>query len=165
MRLIFFTILLLAIFSCNNTTKDQSTENDIKKIEKVKDLANKEVEKEIVPEKVEKESKYQYDKEWDIFKEAVINKDIKGVAAFASSDAIDAEFLITVMDNEILLQKLRETKYENLKVNETELGVSLEFYAIETAIDEDGNEVGSAISIFFTEGDQFLELDYFVVAG
>ncbi|MDG1477639.1 MAG: hypothetical protein P8Q14_10870 [Vicingaceae bacterium] len=156
MRLIFFTILLLAIFSCNNTTKDQSTENDIKKIEKVKDLANKEV---------ETESKYQYDKEWEVFKEAVINKDIKGVAAFASSDAIDAEFLITVMDNEILLQKLRETKYEDLKVNETEQGVSLEFYAIETTIDEDGNEVGSAISIFFTEGDQFLELDYFVVAG
>lgn len=156
MRLYFSILLIIVSLSCKNTTEDQPKEKEINKVEQ---------EQKAVVEREEVESNYQYDKEWEVFKEAVINKDIKGVSAFASSDAVDAEFLITVMDNEILLQKLKNTKYEDLEVNETELGVSVEFHAIETTIDEDGNEIGSAITIFFTEGDQFLELDYFVVAG
>jgi len=83
----------------------------------VKNEAEEVVEDEMI------ESRYQYDKEWEVFKEAIINKDIKGVSAFASSDAID------------------------------------------DTVDEDGEKGGSTIVISFTEGEQFLELDYFLFAG
>jgi hypothetical protein len=163
MRFYILLLLLITIVSCENTAIEQSPEtvqsensSKVKIVEEVPELEF--IEPEI-------ESSYHYDDEWEVFKEAIINKDIKGVSAFASSDVIDAEALIMVMDNEIFLKKLKETKYKDLEVNETELGISIEFHAIETAIDENGNEVGSAVTIFFTEGERFLELDYFVAAG
>jgi len=164
MRLYMLIILLMTMVSCENSTKEQTSVAVIDQTESNVAIAivEDEPEKEFVAPEIE--SRYQYDKEWEVFKEAILNKDIKGVSAFASSDAIDAEALIMVMDNEVFLQKLKETKYEDLVVNETDVGISIEFHAIETAIDADGNEVGSAITIFFTEGEQFLELDYFFAA-
>lgn len=164
MRLPILILILITIISCNNSSENVPKETAIHSSEDSTAIENVE-KKDEAPIEVVTESKYQYDKEWEVFKKAVINKDIKGVSVFASSDAVDAEFLINVMDNEIFHQKLKETKYEDLTVNVTDSGVSIEFHAVETAIDEDGNEVGSAITIYFTEGEQFLELDYFVVAG
>jgi hypothetical protein len=165
MKLFIWMLLLMVIVSCKSTVEEKSSEVEIVQLEISPEATT--LEKEVVAEKEapEIESKYQYDKEWEVFKEAILNKDVKGVAAFASSDAVDAEALIMVMDNEILLQKLRETKYDDLTVSTTDLGASIEFHAIESIIDEEGNEIGSAITIFFTEGEQFLELDYFVAAG
>lgn len=165
MRLFIWMLLLMAIVSCKSTVEEKSSEIEIAQLEIGPEATTIEKEDVVEMETPEIESKYQYDKEWEVFKEAILNKDIKGVAAFASSDAVDAEALIVVMDNEVLLQKLRETKYEDLTVNTTDLGVSIEFHAIESTVDEEGNEIGSAITIFFTEGEQFLELDYFVAAG
>tara|TARA_B110000091_G_C13672456_1_gene414330 strand:- start:189 stop:683 length:495 start_codon:yes stop_codon:yes gene_type:complete len=164
MRFYILLGLLITIVSCENSAIEEPSEIGINLTVSNADIVIVENEEKDLVE-TELESRYKYDKEWEVFKEALLNKDIKGVSAFASSDAIDAEALIIVMDNEMFLQKLRETKYEDLEVNDTKLGVSIEFHVIEAGMDSDGNEVGSAITIFFTEGEQFLELDYFIATG
>jgi len=41
----------------------------------------------------------------EIFKTAVLAKDIQGMAAFASSDEIDSEALLQILSEELILKK------------------------------------------------------------
>ncbi len=105
-----------------------------------------------------------YEKEWETFKKAVLTKDIKGISAFASSDAVDAEALLEALSGENFLDTLKETSFNDLTVTKSEQGESLEFHAEVTGTDDEGNEVGSGVTIYFSKG-KHLELDYFIAAG
>lgn len=111
-------------------------------------------------------SRYQYDKEWDLLKEALLNKDKEGIAAFVkNTDEVDIDMLLMVMDNEPFMNQLKTTTFADLQVEDTDKGVQLSFHAEETGMDDEGNEVGSAITIYFIQGEPSLELVHFIAAG
>ena len=108
---------------------------------------------------------YAYDEDWNNIKTAIINKDIKGVGAYASNDEVDSEMLINVMHEPAILKQLRSTSYDDLETEEQGENVYLVFSAYETATDDEGNEVGSGISLYLLQGDPNLLIEYYIVAG
>jgi hypothetical protein len=145
--------LSLILISCTEAT---ITDPDSSEIVEIEDEA-------IIEE--EEDDMAIYAKDWEKFKTAVANNDMKGVSAFASSDEVDAETLLMVLSVEPYISALAGTKFEDMKVNNLDEGRAFEFYAEETGVDDEGNEVGSSVTIYFTLGDNGLELDYFIAAG
>lgn len=121
------------------------------------ELAEKEVLQEV-------QSRYTYDKDWERFKEAVINKDLQGIGAFAGSDAIDAQIIIDLFSDSDFLNQLKAAAYEDLKVNTEGEEVVLEFSATVSGVDEDGNEYESGVYLYFSQAESLL-LDYVLAAG
>ena len=162
------TVLFL-LGSCGNETEantDHSApteevaneEEEISVSEELEETESEEEEEEII-------SKYNYDLDWNTFKEAVFNKDVIGMSSYAGSDEIDSEELLMFLSDEPYLDILENTTYEDLKVVEQDGEAMLEFSASETGVDEDGNEVGSAVMLYFSQGDPSLVLEYYLVAG
>lgn len=161
-------VLVMLVSSCgdevkesDNTTTHETESTSIK--EEVVEIEentddSKTVEEEII-------SKYKYDKDWDAFKEAVTNEDIQGMSAFAGSDEIDSEDLLMLLSTDYVLEVLKKTTYEDLTAVDQDGEIMLEFSAEETWIDEDGNEVGSAVMLYFSQGDPSLVLEYYIAAG
>lgn len=110
-------------------------------------------------------SKYAYDKDWEMIKEAIINKDIPGLGAWAGSDAFDAEMFIGMAQEDWVMDALKATSYDDLKTEEMEDGVYLVFYAEITGMDDEGNEYGSSITLYMSQGDPNLMVEYFIAAG
>ncbi len=168
MKKTLFPLLIISLFSCTNessevntsTTNPSPKENTITEASSNKDSV---LESDIPQEKVE--SRYHYDQDWKIFKTAVLTRDIKGMAAFASSDEIDSEDLLQSLSNEIILKKLNATTYNDLKSETQGEFTYLVFSAKTSFIDENGNEFESGVYLYFTQGETSLLLDYYYVAG
>jgi hypothetical protein len=112
------------------------------------------------------ESKYAYDADFEVFKQAVKNKDIQGVSAFASSDAIDAEEVLMYFEDPVFLDKLMAMTYDDLTVTDEEGVISLVCSVNVTGdAGEDGELFESAVILYFTQGDSSLELDMVMTAG
>lgn len=110
-------------------------------------------------------SKYNYDKDWELIKEAILSKDIPGVGNWAASDEVDAEYLIQGASESFVIEALKKTSYKDLKVDSSGDEVYLVFYAEELDKDEEGNEVGTSFSIYLKQGDPSLLVAYYIAAG
>lgn len=132
-------------------------------VKEVESTESEEITDPVIEEVVE--SKYHYDEDWERFKIAVINSDLQGVGAFASSDAIDAQVVIDAFAAPDFMAQLKAATYDDLTTNDTEFGVQLVFSASVSGSDEEGNEYESGVYLYFSQGELSLELDNVLAAG
>ena len=111
------------------------------------------------------ESRYHYDQDWEIFKEAIIAKDIKTVNAFSNTNKIDTELLIQTFEDVDFLKQLKVASYEDLETDLEGPEVRLVFSASVAGSDEDGNEYESGIYLYFLQGENNLILEEVLMAG
>jgi len=137
--------------------KDEITESVVEVVE-VEEVIDPVIE-EVV------ESKYHYDQDWEIFKTAIINSDLQGISAYASSDAVDAQVVIDAFADPDFMAQLKAATYDDLSTNDTEFGVELVFSASVSGSDDEGNEYESGLELHFTQGELNLEFDYIMFAG
>ena len=166
--------LSAGLFSCSETPEDANSTDTVEEnqTETTEDNETAVVETsdsegaEAAKEGDEIVSRYNYEQDWEVFKTAVINKDIKGVSAFASSDIIDAEMLVDAFQDPDFLSALKKATYEDLKVD-TERGdeVLLVFSCLLEGSDDEGNTFESGLYLYFSQGDPSLMLENFIAAG
>lgn len=109
-----------------------------------------------------KASSHHYEIDWDVFVQAIIDKDLPGVSSFASSDSIDAEYLINALSHPAVLNILRKTDYadlEPIKSNNTGDKILYEFSADDTK----DKKIIDSVKLYFTQEDT-LVLDYYTVS-
>jgi hypothetical protein len=154
MKIFISSFLFLFIFSCKN---DTTITDDIKssKIDTVNAVS-------IKTEKEEPEAKYDYSQDWRRFKIAVQNKNIKEIASFASSDNIDSEYLLQSLSEEYISKKLDSTTFNDLTTETQGEYTFLVFSAEITKIDKEGNKYENGISLYFSQGEERLFLDYYI---
>lgn len=164
-------VILLSSCSEKNPTSEvtendsnSTTSNEVVETTNEEDLPE-EVAVETPDNSDEIQSKYNYDQDWELIKEAILNKDIQGVGAWAASDEVDSEYLIMGASEEFVIEALKKTSYSDLRVEEGEDEVYLVFYAEELGTDEEGNEVGTSFSIYLKQGDPNLLVEYYIAAG
>jgi len=105
-----------------------------------------------------------YEQGFDTFKEAVKNKDIQGVSAFASSDAIDAEEVLMYFGDQEFMDKLMSMTYADLRTEESDAGVSM-VCSVNVSGETDGEVFESAVILYFSEAETGLLLDMVMTAG
>lgn len=112
------------------------------------------------------QSRYSYDSDWENIKEAILSKDVRGLSAYAASDAIDSELIINSFhaDPEFL-EQLKKATYEDLKVDDSGEEVLLVLSVNVSGSDEDGNEYESGLYLYFFQGEPGLQLVNFLAAG
>lgn len=168
-----FAFLLM---SCTSDVDGLNKEmmNDIKEHAEKEIAVAKEAEKEstkevetIVEETKgdEIQSRYAYDKDWEIIKSAILNKDAAKIQDWIVGDKVNSEDIIMLFSEKQVLDHLKNTSYKDLVPSEQEGEVMLEYAYQETAIDEDGNEVGMAIFIYLEQGDPNLGIRLLLAAG
>lgn len=110
-------------------------------------------------------SRYHYDQDWEVFKTAVINKDVKGVQAFAGSDEVDAVAVIEGFSDPDFLAMLKKSTYDDLEVDTNGDEVLLVFSAVFMGDDGEGNIFESGLYLYFSQGEMGLVLENFLAAG
>ncbi len=161
--------LAIGLFSCSEAV-DETLAVDTEEV-----AADTEVEEEpaqaqsenpeTTSEDEEISSRYNYDQDFEVFKTAVINKDIKGVSAFASSDIVDAEFLVQAFEDPDFLADLKKATYDDLTVDTSGDEVLLVFSSSVEGSDDEGNEYESGVYLYFSQGETGLLLENFLAAG
>lgn len=151
--IMIFTISLLSL-SCGAETEGKTDKNP-EKIE-VKSAVNTEK---------TAEKKADFEKDWERFKTAVLNNDLQGVGAFASSDAIDSENLLLLFSDDTFKKILKDTKFADLKEVTNDSGKYLEFSATVSGSDDEGTIYESGVYLYFTTANNKLELEYYLAAG
>lgn len=162
-------ISFIALNSCSETSeaseKETKEESTPEQAEKDSLPVNNEVE---VPESNadnEISSRYHYDEDWEVFKTAVINKDVKAVQAFAGSDIVDALPIIEAFSDPDFLAILRKSTYNDLKADTNGEEVLLVFSAAVESDDGEGNIFESGLLLYFSQGEMGLILENFLAAG
>ena len=103
----------MAFASCANEESVNTESEEVTTEEtSAEEVEQKEVMEETVTEEPEIVSKYQYDKDWEIIKEAILNQDIPGLGAWAGSDAFDAEMFMMMAQEEWVIEALNQTSYD-----------------------------------------------------
>ena len=161
--------LTASLFSCSEATdetlpvdtEEVSTDTEVEE-EPDQDQSES---TETTEESDEISSRYNYDQDWEIFKTAVINEDIKGVSAFASSDEIDAEMLVEAFQDPDFLSALKKATYEDLTVETSGDEELLVFSCAIEGSDDEGNTYESGLYLYFSQGDPSLLLENFLAAG
>ena len=111
------------------------------------------------------QSRYSYDTDWENIKEAILKKDVKGLAAYAESDSIDAELIIDSFHaDQEYLDQLRKASFEDLTVEQGDRDL-LEFSVNVSGSDEEGNEYECGLYLYFYQGEPSLQLVNFLAAG
>lgn len=166
----------MGLFSCSEAT-DESSTADTEEVstenegegEEGDDATDQEesegAETETTGEDEEISGRYNYDVDFEVFKKAVIAKDIKGVSAFAGSDEIDAEALIQLFEDPDFLADLKKATYDDLTVDDSGDEVLLVFSSSVSGSDDEGNEFESGVYLYFSQGDPSLLLENFMAAG
>ncbi|MCK5726520.1 MAG: hypothetical protein KAH22_06830 [Thiotrichaceae bacterium] len=108
-----------------------------------------------------KASSPDYEVDWDSFVIAVIEKDLRGVATFAGSDSIDAEVLIKVLNNPLILDVLRKTNYADLTLvkREAEDNKTTTFYEFSADSSKNG-KIKNSVKLYFSKGERFTLINY-----
>lgn len=145
---------LLANVSCGGDSEAKNTETQVAPVDTPQKTEAKE---EIV-------SRYNYDKDWEIIKTAIIKKDIEGIKDWLNPE-VDAENFIETCQSDFFLKAIKKAKYEDLKVVEKDGETFLVFSASETGVAEDGQEIGSAIEINMLQGEPSLKIESMNAAG
>ncbi|MFT5859379.1 MAG: hypothetical protein ACI865_001480 [Flavobacteriaceae bacterium] len=151
--------LSLLVLSCGESA--ESIEGSIEG--EVDELVD-EMQDEISPSEDVETEMSEYEKGWEAFKMAVTNGDNAGISSMTRSKDVDVGMLMLVLSPK-MLDQLKATSFRDLIATDANGTDQLEFHAEETGIDEDGNEIGSAIMIYFSKGDNKLVLDDFIAAG
>ena len=167
------TVLALSLIlaSCGQNKEEEIKQESKKETEapaKVKEedrVEKKEIKEQLKQPEQEVQSRYAYDQDWEAIKTAILNKDLKGVAAFSGSDAVDAEMLIMFFEESKLAEQLKASTYDDLTVDTQGEEVTLQFTAHETGVNDEGHEVGSAITIVLIQGEPNLEIVNVLAAG
>lgn len=168
--------LTTSLFSCSEVTSESDVATDLQEtIDEAKDETETAVEgeqKESTPETDEAKeegeeisSRYNYDKDWEYFKMAVINKDVKTVSGFISSDNVDAETVIQAFSDPVFRADLKKATYKDLEVDTSGEDVRLVFSTQVEGHDEEGNTYESGLFLYFEQGDPSLLLEDFLAAG
>ena len=105
-----------------------------------------------------------YDFDFERFKDAVKNKDIRGISAFASSDAVDAEEVLGFFNDEDFYNKLMEMTYADLYEQDNDGMVQL-VCSVNVSGEFEGEIYESAVVLYFSKGETSLMLDTYMVAG
>jgi len=160
--------LAMTFVACANeeteTTESEGTTTEVSHEEETV-VEKDEVVETTIETETEIVSKYQYDKDWEIIKEAILDQDIAGLGAWAGSDDFDAEMFIMMAQEDWVIEALNNTSYDDLQVEDMEDGVYLVFYAEITGTDDEGYEVGSSLMLYMSQGDPSLMVEYFMAAG
>lgn len=165
MKKLFTSIFVLAVAlsSCAESEEKEQDSNSETHPETVEVTEPEVIETEIIENEVQ--SKYAYDKDWEMIKEAIVNQDITGLGAWAGSDEFDSELFIGMAQEDWVLEALKNTSYDDLRVEDMEDGVYLVFYAEIVGVDDEGNEYGSSMTLYMSQGDPSLAVEYFIAAG
>lgn len=156
------------MFSCSEAPEDSSASKD------EGDTTDQELtvvttdDEEIPADQMEEDevsSRYHYDEDFEVFKTAVINKDIKGVSAFASSDNIDAESIIQGFSDPDFLAVMKASTWEDLEVDTSGEEVLLVLSCMVEGKDDEGNTWESGLFLYFSQGEPSLLLENFFAAG
>jgi len=138
--------------------QDQEPESETEKV-------TTEAEEVTAPED-EIQSRYNYDKDFDFIKEAILGKDQEGLAPFCTGDMVNAEEVINIFEDVDFAEQLKNATYESLTTNELDGGeVQLVFSGAVSFTDEEGNTFESGVYLYFKQGEPSLELDQVLVAG
>jgi hypothetical protein len=139
---------------------DEEKSNPIPEIDKVDEVETPEsnTENEI-------SSRYHYDEDWEAFKTAIINKDVKAVQAFAGSDSVDAVPIIEAFSDPDFLAILKKRTYDDLEAETDGDEVLLVFSAVFEGDDGEGNIFASGLYLYFSQGHSGLVLENFLAAG
>ena len=149
--------LSLLIVSCGD--QSEAIENSL---DEVVNEMEEDLEEEISDEVLEVS---QYEIDWESLKEAISKGDVDAINSMVSGDEFDVDMFLMVMHDLVLFGKMKATAFFELSTTDVNGTDQLEFSAEESSIDEDGNEVGSAIMIYLSKGETNLKLDSFVAAG
>jgi hypothetical protein len=112
------------------------------------------------------ESRYAYDQDWEIIKEAILEKDLSTFAQYAESSDLDPDFVIRAFhaDPEYM-EQLRNSSYKDLKVEQRDGEILLVFSVYVSDSDEDGNVYESGLYLYMRQGEPSLEIISFLAAG
>lgn len=112
---------------------------------------------------------YNYDLEWEAFKEAVYAKNAEDLAYFFHEDfaGLDAETMLMMLSEDYVIEALKKTAYTDLGDVETDGNYFKEFaVGIEFHDEESGETFESGIFIHFEESmSGRLKLTNFLAAG
>lgn len=160
-----YSLAIVSILSFVSCGSAEAAESETTEATTEEAVTEEEVITEEVVVKEETVSKYNYEQDWEVIKEAILNGDIPGVGAWAGSDAVDAEYLIMGASESFVIEALKNTSYDDLTTEEQGDETYLVFYAEETYTDEDGNETGSSFALYLRQGDPSLLIEYYIAAG
>lgn len=159
-KIISLFVCFIVLLSCS----DDHTEMNSDSVEKMtKEIANSDTLIEIVEESEEEINKYEVD--FENYKLALEENDTSLLYKYNESDETDIETLLMLFSDSFFMDALKNTKYNELiKVNRDEQEL-LEFSVQQTEYDEDGNEVGAAVFLYFIESENKLLLHSYLAAG
>jgi len=109
-----------------------------------------------------KASAHGYEIDWDVFVQAVVDRDLQGVGSFASSDSIDSEHLINVLNHPAVLNILRKTNYADLtpiKNNNIDDKTLYEF----SADSNKDKKIIDSVKLYFAQEDKLVLSHYIVL--
>ncbi len=110
----FLIISTLGFISCETENKEntESSTNDnnssVKDTDSVESNLNENISNDIIDEN-EIVSKYNYDKDWDVIKEALLNNDLKTLSDYSLENNVDVEELLVLVKDEFIMDALKQT--------------------------------------------------------
>ena len=165
MKKIFYSIILGGIVFFGACSEEKNNTETAESSVTSKDTVTAVIEDEALVNENEIVSKYNYDKDWELIKKAILAKDFQELSAWARTDEFDAEMFIEMAQEDYFVEALKKTTYNDLRVEEMNGEMYLIFNASVTEIGEDGTEYGSGIALYLYQGDPSLMLEYFIAAG
>ncbi|MCB9224995.1 MAG: hypothetical protein R2780_05155 [Crocinitomicaceae bacterium] len=110
---------------------------------------------------------YNYDLEWEAFKEAIYAKNAEDLKIFFPEEGIgiDAETLLSMCSEDYVIEEMKKTPYDKLGDSEYNGNYAKEFGASVSYTDEDDNTYESGLYLYFEEGLNGLKLVNVLAAG
>jgi len=108
-----------------------------------------------------------YAGDWEKFKMAVINKDVKAVSAYIGNEekGVDIDMMLEAFADPDFQKQLKDASFEDLEL-EQEGDMNLwVFSSLIEGDDGEGNTFESGLYLYFTEQDHGLMLEDFLAAG
>lgn len=158
MKKAVYTVLFassMAIVSCGAAAEVKPTETNVAVPETNEEIAGEEA---IV-------SKYNYDKDWESIKKAILAKDISELDLWINGTQVDAESIIDNCDIDFVKAALKKSTYADLEPLEMDGEIFLVFFVGDFGKDEEGAEVGSSFTIYMSQGDPYLRIEHILAAG
>jgi len=174
----FCALFVVTMLSCNTDASNESSElpltEGVSTENKVENNVETEGKEKIVETTAENaiESKSNYEKDWEMFKQAVFDRDTVTITNIEGSKEIYAEVILHNLSTEIELGVLKNTLYSDLKPVEEDGKQLLRFSSkvkgkrfpeSNNNTYKPGNENFTSILIYFSQGDTSLNLESYTV--
>lgn len=109
--------------------------------------------------------RFDYDADFEAFKEAVVKKDKDMLDFMNQADGVDADLILIYFEDKAILDQLKKAKYSDLTLSDFNGTPVMEFSASVSGEDEEGNEYESGIFLYFEETGSGLRLVNVLAAG